>query len=613
MEANSIHNQIREAEEYYTKGNSKIGKYVDRQMYEVISTIEAYINSKHTAGLYDSQGREKPFFNIVKAARNIWYRATDLDRKHIRFVPSSTDNVATALLADIHLQRWMDKTNFGKFLNDWGRILATYGSAIVKFVEKNGKLEASVVPWARFIPDPIQFDAIPRIEKFYLTPAQLRKMENYDQEKVAELIKAVSTRKDAEGQAKDNSDNFIEIYEVHGELSLATYKRAKGLEVSDGDEKVYKQQMHVVSYTAGDDGDYQDFTLYCGYEKQDPYMITHLIEEDGQTLAVGSVEDLFDAQWMQNHTIYQWKNQLDLASKLIFQTSDTNFIGRNVLTAIENGDILIHKMNEPLTQINNQGHDSSSLQAFGNVWRTLGQEISNTPDVLRGATMPSGTPYRLAAIQQQESNSLFELMTENKGIALEEMLRRFVIPHLKKQLDTDEEIMTALDDAKLSEIDAMYIPNAAIRNFNDSFKKEMFNGFPNGVPSPFMPEVAQENIRNSMKNMGNRRSFKPTVMRDGKEVSVSWKEIFSDFEWDSVKVEITNENKDKASVLTTLTSLFQTLAQTDPVKANMVLGKIMTETGAVSPLEFKSSPSPMTGQGGMVGEPPMEALTGLTK
>lgn len=609
----SVHEIIREAEEYYTKGNSKIGKYVDRQMYEVVSTIEAYINSKHTSGLYDSQDREKPFFNIVKAARNIWYRATDLDRKHIRFVPSSTKNVATALLADIHLQRWMDKANFGKFLNDWGRILATYGSAIVKFIEKDGELVASVVPWARFIPDPIQFDAIPRIEKFYLTPAQLRRMENYDQEKVEDLIKAVSTRKDAEGQAKDNSDNFIEIYEVHGELSLATYKRAKGLEVSDEDENVYKQQMHAVSYTAGDDGDYQDFTLYCGYEKQDPYMITHLIEEDGQTLAVGAVEDLFDAQWMQNHTIYQWKNQLDLASKLIFQTSDTNFIGRNVLTAIENGDILIHKMNEPLTQINNQGHDSSSLQAFGNVWRTLDKEISNTPDVLRGNTLPSGTPYRLAAIQQQESNSLFELMTENKGIALEEMLRKFVIPHLKKQLDTEDEILAALDDAKLSEFDAMYIPGAAIKNYNETLKKQVLNMNGQGsVPSPFMPEIAQEAVRQSMKNQGNRRSVKPTVMRNGVEVDVTWKEVFSDFEWDSVKVEITNENKDKASVLTTLTTLFQTLAQTDPVKANMVLGKIMTETGAVSPLEFKSSPSPMTGQGGMVGAPP-EALSALTK
>ena len=59
------------------------------------------------------------------------------------------------------------------------------------------------------------------------------------------------------------------------------------------------------------------------------------------------------------------KDQLDLASKLIFQTSDGNFAGRNALTAIESGDILIHAINEPITQANNASHDITSLQNFG--------------------------------------------------------------------------------------------------------------------------------------------------------------------------------------------------------------------------------------------------------
>jgi hypothetical protein len=584
---------VRDAESYYVDGDVKLGKYVNRQMYEVVSTIDAYLASTHISGKYDSQNREKPFFNIVTAACNIWYRATDLDRKNIRFMPSGVGSVGLAYLADIQLQRWMDRNDFGKFLNDWGRVLAKYGSAIVKFIEQDGDLKHSVISWSRFIPDPIDFEAIPKIEKFYKTPAQLRKMKEYDQKMVESLISAVTTRKDLGGQSKDNSDNFIEIYEVHGELSVATYKRAKGLEVSEGEEENYKQQMHVISFVEGEkeSGDYEDFTLFCGYEKEDPYMLTHLIEEDGQTLSIGAVESLFDAQWMQNHTIYQWKNQLDLASKIIFQTSDTNYLGRNVLSAIENGDIMIHALNQPLTQINNSSHDASSLQAFGNVWKILTQEITSTPDAMRGNTQPSGTAYRSVAIQQQEANSLFEVMTENKGLALEKMLRRFVIPHLKKQLDTDEEIMAALDDAKLSEIDAMYIPNKAIKEFNKSVKEQILNNLPDGLPSPYpvMQPMMEENIRQSLKSLGNKRGFKPTVMKDGKEVNVTWKEVFSDFEWDNIKVEITNENKDKQAVMATLTSLFQSLAQTDPVKANMVLGKIMSETGVMSPMEFRTA------------------------
>jgi hypothetical protein len=47
-------------------------------------------------------------------------------------------------------------------------------------------------------------------------------------------------------------------------------------------------------------------------ERKDPYMITHLIEEDGRTLSIGAVEYLFDAQWMQNHTVKNMKDLLDL-------------------------------------------------------------------------------------------------------------------------------------------------------------------------------------------------------------------------------------------------------------------------------------------------------------
>jgi hypothetical protein len=352
-------------------------------------------------------------------------------------------------------------------------------------------------------------------------------------------------------------------------------------------------------------------------------MITHLIEEDGRTLAVGAVEDLFDAQWMQNHTIYQWKNQLDLASKLIFQTADSNFLGRNVLSAIENGDIMVHMENRPLTLINNQGHDSTSLQAFGNAWMMLSKEITSTPDAVRGQTMPSGTAYRQVVALQQEASSLFEQMTENKGIALEEMLKRFVIPHLKKHLDTEEEIMATLDEAKISEIDAMYVPNAAIKKYNQSVKDQILGGLPNGIPSPYMPEVAEPAMQKSLNRMGNKRSIKPTVIKNGVEVDTSWKEIFSDFEWDNIKVEVTNESKDKNALLTTLTSLYQTLAQVDPTKANMVLQRIMIASGAMSPLEFRTSnmtsntnlnmnPN-MTVGGGQVGAPPMRTLQGLKK
>ena len=60
-------------------------------------------------------------------AVNIWYRATDIDRKDIRIKATKQRDILGAFLATIHLQEWMRKDNFGKFLNDWGRSLAKYG------------------------------------------------------------------------------------------------------------------------------------------------------------------------------------------------------------------------------------------------------------------------------------------------------------------------------------------------------------------------------------------------------------------------------------------------------------------------------------------------------
>lgn len=593
----SILNIVREAEDNYLEGTTKMGEYVDWSMHDTIEKIDAYLNSKHTSGETDSLGREKPFFNIVTAATNIWYRATDIDRKNIRFVPTSKSAMPLSFAANTILQNWMDSNRFGQFLNAWGRALARYGSAVVKFVEKDGKLTPSVVPWNRFIADPVQFDAIPRIEKFYLTPAQLRKNPNYDQEMAEQLIESQTTRKTLDGIDKDTQDNFIELYEVHGELDERLLEDDPQL---DYDEKIkYVQQMHVVSYVL-EGGEHKDFTLYKGKESKDPYMITHLIEEDGRTLSIGAVEHLFDSQWMQNHSVKNIKDTLDMASKLIFQTSDSRYVGRNVLSAIETGDIFIHEANQPLTRLANDKPDIGAFQNFQMMWQNVGDEITSTPDAMKGTTMPSGTPYSLGAYLGNQAGSLFEIMTENKGLAIEDMMREFVIPHIKKKLNNTDEIVAMMDDAGVKEIDAMYVPKKAVKNYNKRVAQQIFDAVENPeapMPQPFNQQEETQKVMEGLQQLGNKRFLKPSEMTEK-----TWKEIFSDFQWDNIRVEITNENIDKQATLQTLATLYTTTAQTDPVKANTILARIMSETGIFSPIEFTSQPSPqVVPQGGGQG------------
>ena len=581
-QGDTICSLIRSAEQNYVHGTVRIGSHVNFSMHDTIQTIIAYLNSKHISGKRDSLGREKPFFNICTAVANIWYRATDIDRKDIRIIADKSENVALAFVATVLLQDWMIRERFAVFLNLWGRALSRYGSIPSKFVRKDGRLIPSVIEWSRFIPDPVSFDALPSIEKLYYTPEQLKKNSAYDQKQISLLIQAAGeARKNAEGEQVDLNNNFIEVYEVHGELPLALLKK----EPKDKDWELYRQQMHAVSFvgTSGEK-EYKDFTLFSGKERDNPYMITHLIEEEGRTLSIGAVEYLFDAQWMVNHTIKAQRDYLDLASKLLFQTADQSFIGRNVLSAIESGEILIHKENKPLTQISNAANNMNALIQFGNQWLVLAKEITSTPDALRGNTMPSGTPYSLVSILQQQAGSLFEIMTENKGLAIEDMLRQKVLPFLKIKMDSSKEIAVILDEHNITQLDALYVPREAVRRFNNDAIEKLIAG---EVPSPYQSDISERKVREGLAAFGNQRFLKPSDIP-----TKTWKEVLKDFEWD-VKVEITNEMHDKQALLTSLNSTFQTIMQAS--KGNLtgegkvVLNRILSLTGAISPLELSRS------------------------
>ena len=62
---------IRSAESDWTGGTTQMSKYVDMNIFEDISTIYAYLDSKHVSGPTDSQGREKPFFNRVRSIASL--------------------------------------------------------------------------------------------------------------------------------------------------------------------------------------------------------------------------------------------------------------------------------------------------------------------------------------------------------------------------------------------------------------------------------------------------------------------------------------------------------------------------------------------------------------
>lgn len=582
---------VRQMENDYISGSTKMSKYVDFSMHDTIETIDAYLNSRHISGPLDAQGREKPFFNICTAAVNVWFRATDIDRKNITVRANKRKDWVNSFLATVYLREWMRKQNFGQFLNEWGRSLAKYGSSVVKFVDNSGGLSISVIPWNRIIVDTVDFDSNPVIEIIELTEAQLRRRidtHGYNKLAVEDLIDTKAARTTLDRNRKDNKSDYYKLYEVHGEFPL------EELTGQEADESTYVRQVHVVAFVgqrSRGKQEYDDFTLFAGREKTNPYMITHLIKEDGRVLSIGAVENLFNAQWMVNHSAQSLKNTLDISSRLLLQTADANLVGTNVLSNIENGDIIVHGINKPLSRVDNAKPDTQSWSLFSDQWRRLGNEINGISEAMLGASPKSGTAWRQTEAVLQESYSLFEIMTENKALQLEEMLRTRIIPSLRRTMGNAEEIMTTLSSYEINKIDSIYVKNTAVRQTNLQIFDMLEQGM---VPSPIQrDQLIQQNsqaVQESLNVLGNKRSFAPD--------EINWKEQLKDIEWD-LDIDITGEEYDSRSALTTLNTALQLVVQPgfdQNPRAKMLVGRILELTGAMSPVEYDSLPSVPTGQ-----------------
>lgn len=598
----SICEIVRKQELEYTRGSTQTSKYVNFSMYDTICKIEAYLNSKHTTGETDSLGREKPFFNITVAAANIWWRATDIDRKNIKVRATKSKDWIDSFLANVHLRDWMRREDYGTYLNEWGRVLARFGSAVTKFVKNSTGLHISVVSWTRLICDPVDFDANPKIEPIELTEAQLWgrvQTHGYSADAVKGLMDAITTRETLDRQRKDNRTGYIRIYELHGLLSVAQLTAAKGEEPKDGDDTRFVQQMQVVGFVGTKSGrktEYADFVLYAGQESTDPYEKDDLIREDDRTLAIGAVEHLFDAQWMANHAVKTEKDTLDLASRLVFQTADANFLNMNVLDNIETGDILIHALNMPLTQINTAKYDITSMMNFRGAWKQLGNEINGISEAMLGVAPKSGTAWRQTEASLTESYSLFELMTENKGLAIERHMRHRILPYIKDtKMNTSEEISADLEDHDITRIDGVFLKNEAIKQTN----KQIMDGITVNLDriarkQPVQPIDAggmfnrnMQNLQDSMAQLGSTRYFKPSEISDA-----TWQEQFKDLVWE-VEVDITGENADTQDALATLNTALQTVVApgfAGNKKAQAIVGRILELTGTMSPIEYNAIP-----------------------
>jgi hypothetical protein len=206
-----------------------------------------------------------------------------------------------------------------------------------------------------------------------------------------------------------------------------------------------------------------------------------------------------------------------------------------------------------------------------------------------GAMPKSGTAWRQTEALLTESYNLFEYMTENKGLALEDMFRTRIIPYLKTKIDHKDEITALLDANEITMIDGRYIKGVTAKMVNRQIIDKVLNE--EEVTQEEMDALSQkteEEVTSSLKSLGSQRFFAPDDISEK-----TWAETLDGMEWD-LDIDVTGESRNAKDELTTLNTMLQVVmnpAFESNKKAQAIVGRILENTNTMSPIEYSALPS----------------------
>jgi hypothetical protein len=519
-----------------------------------LKKIELYLASKFLSGNRDSQGNKKYFYNLIlpqcgNATKNI-----DLDRKDIVVTPvRGLKDSLKALVYKSELNYWMRKENIGLLLNKISDALPKYGSVILKKV----KDDVLFVPLRNIMfdpavsncPDDYDLNSPYVIEKHVYQPIELEAMTEFNQKEVKRLV-------------EESKNQPIEVYEY--------YSTFKDDEIGLGNTGKYiKARVYLGKLEVKEkDGTMKPDGVILKKEKVSsfPYKKLDYFTIEGRALGLGIAEMLFDVQERWNEMANDKAVSMRLGNKQLFQTRDTSTAG-NILTDLLNGDIL--QVNSEITKIDTS---ERNLQAYGQEENNMlyhVRSLANAQEVLTGEALPSRTPFRSLALQQQSAGKLFEFIRQNIGMFLEEVFIEWVLPMFDKNVIKEHTFRMYEPE------DILQIVEADINSrINESIKKYV-------IQTGYFP--TQEEIDIIKADLKSREGKQ-------KELFLDIIEGWLDFDYD-IQIDITGEKINKQAEVETGINILQLLAQNPQAMSDERFMKLIQYIATSSGLDPMVIPS----------------------
>lgn len=559
---------------------------VDGYTFDQLQTIKN--NQLYYAGKFESGNEDefgyKYFYNIGKprvknAAKNI-----DLDTKDINIKATHPGNYYKAWLMRRDCKQWMRKRRLGQIFNEMAMMAPKYGTYVLKKV--GGKEIIRRVDLKNIKNDPgcrKLEESGWLIEDHYYTPWELKKEveRGWNADSINAAIKSFrDNRKEnyVDEQHTDSNNKggaqYILVKEFYGEVPESMYEEG-------GNENkfilvnyiIVSAEKSKVTQTGMNDKDAQKdgLILYKNKIKKIPYKECHYDREEGRWLGVGIIEDMRDAQIMKNEQVNQMMLALKLSNLILFQTQDET-LARNIITDLVNGDVM--KVKNAIHRIDTRNYGNAEGQAIITEIKTLADQLSNSFEVTTGESLPSGTPFALGSLINQNAQKLFDFVRENLGLFLEEVFEEWIIPELSKDLNKAH-ILELTDSREMKWVNERLMSNKMWDAISKLIMEEGRN--PTQAEIDFAQQVLEER------------------MKSGENVSMDIPENFYDFE-KSVEVDATGEKQNKAAALQSITSILQLIGG-DPTRLEHPAIKQVMDLTGFADVDFQTSQMKQDPQG----------------
>ncbi len=405
------------------------------------------------------------------------------------------------------------------------------------------------------------------IERHEMTASQLMRMKEWNQDNINLVIKSLGNKSYSSSVSTtpvNSTVNRYEVYEFTGEVNELEFNQAKNIE--GGDENDYfLAKVVVAGLKQGGAG--EKYTLFAEKltgEISDHYIFAHRGRYEGRFWRIGMYEMLFDHQVRANEIGNQLARGLEWASKIVFRSGNSKVL-QNIRADIDNGDVIL---TDDLSQVDVRMTNLDQLIADWNRLMSDADKLANSYEVSRGESLPSGTPFRMGLLMDQNAGKLFVLLRQKITLPYKRVFREWIMPDLIKDMKGSDVFRFTGDSDILDQLREILVDGWYSKNLV--------------AIGPHTKEIAQAIKEEKMEEI---KKTDPAI-KNSKDI---WEAVMP-----RLFVTITGENYSISEQMQDLTTLIQ--YEKDPERINWILDQMYRSRNIPIPPKKQEPPQPMENQ-----------------